>query len=86
MAEVPCTPGVEPVTGGDDLEALLATTWRPQLTVVGLDGLPPTDRAGNVPRPETALKLSLRLPPLVDPDVVLAALERALTNDAPYGA
>jgi acetylornithine deacetylase/succinyl-diaminopimelate desuccinylase-like protein len=86
VAEVPWTPGAGPVTGDDALEALLATTWRPQLTVVGQDGLPPTARAGNVLRPETTLKLSLRTPPLVDPDVVLAALERALTIDPPYGA
>lgn len=86
VAEVPWTPGVEPVTGDDALEALLATTWRPQLTVVGQDGLPPTARAGNVLRPETTLRLSLRLPPLVDPDVVLIALEAALTTDPPYGA
>ncbi len=86
VAEVPWTPGVEPVTGDDPLEALLATTWRPQLTVIGQDGLPPTARAGNVLRPETTLKLSLRLPPHADPDAVLAALERALTADPPYGA
>ena len=86
VAEVPWTPGVSPVTGDDALEALLATTWRPQLTVVGQDGLPDTARAGNVLRPETSLKLSLRLPPHVDPDSVLAALERTLTTDPPYGA
>jgi acetylornithine deacetylase/succinyl-diaminopimelate desuccinylase-like protein len=86
VAEVPWTPGVEPVTGDDALEALLATTWHPQLTVVGQDGLPPTARAGNVLRPETTLKLSLRLPPHVDPDVVSSALERTLTVDPPYGA
>jgi acetylornithine deacetylase/succinyl-diaminopimelate desuccinylase-like protein len=86
VAEVPWTPGVGPVTGDDAVEALLGTTWRPQLTVVGQDGLPPTARAGNVLRPETTLKLSLRLPPHVDPDAVFRALERALTVDPPYGA
>ncbi len=86
VAEAPLTPGVDPVTGDDPLEALLATTWRPQLTVVGQDGLPPTARAGNVLRPETTLRLSLRIPPHVDPDVVLPALERALTTDPPHGA
>ncbi len=86
VGEAPLTPGVDPVTGDDPLEALLATTWRPQLTVVGQDGLPPTARAGNVLRPETTLKLSLRIPPHVDPDVVLAALERTLTTDPPHGA
>jgi acetylornithine deacetylase/succinyl-diaminopimelate desuccinylase-like protein len=86
VAEVPWTPGVRPVTGDDPLEALLASTWRPQLTVTGQDGLPTTARAGNVLRPETSLKLSLRLPPHVDPEAVLAALERTLTADPPYGA
>ncbi len=86
VAEVPWTPGVGPVTGDDTLEALLATTWRPQLTVVGQDGLPASAVAGNVLRPETTLKLSLRLPPHVDPEVVLVALDRALTTDPPYGA
>jgi acetylornithine deacetylase/succinyl-diaminopimelate desuccinylase-like protein len=86
VAEVPWSAGVGAVTGEDPLEALLATTWRPQLTVVGQDGLPATARAGNVLRPETTLKLSLRLPPRVDPDAVLAALERSLTTDPPYGA
>jgi hypothetical protein len=55
VAEVPWSQGVGPVTGDDPLEALLATTWRPQLTVVGQDGLPATARAGNVLRPETTL-------------------------------
>jgi acetylornithine deacetylase/succinyl-diaminopimelate desuccinylase-like protein len=86
VGEAPLTPGVDPVTGDDPLEALLATTWRPQLTVVGQDGLPPTARAGNVLRPQTTLKISLRVPPHVDPDVVLAALEVALTTDPPHGA
>lgn len=86
VAEAPLTPGVDPVTGDDPLEALLATTWRPQLTVVGQDGLPPTARAGNVLRPETTLRLSLRIPPHVDPDVVLTALETALTAGPPHGA
>jgi acetylornithine deacetylase/succinyl-diaminopimelate desuccinylase-like protein len=86
VAEVPWTPGVGPVTGHDPLEVLLASTWRPQLTVVGQDGLPPTARAGNVLRPQTTLALSLRLPPLVDPDVVMGALTERLTADPPYGA
>jgi acetylornithine deacetylase/succinyl-diaminopimelate desuccinylase-like protein len=86
VAEVAWTPGVQPVTGADPLEALLASTWRPQLTVVGQDGLPPVARAGNVLRPQTSLRLSLRLPPHVDPDVVQAALQHVLTADPPYNA
>ena len=47
-------------------EAILNRTWRPYLALVGADGLPAINDAGNVLRPTTALKLSLRLPPLID--------------------
>ena len=56
------------------------------MSVVGADGLPPTSRAGNVLRPRTALKLSIRIPPTADPALALAALREALTTDVPYGA
>lgn len=36
------------------------------LSVVGADGLPETKIAGNVLRPSTTLKLSMRLPPTLD--------------------
>ena len=35
--------------------------------VIGADGLPATDQAGNVLRPSTTLQLSFRLPPTCDP-------------------
>jgi hypothetical protein len=50
----------------DPLQALLARTWAPTLSVTGAEGLPDLQNAGNVLRPYTAFKLSLRLPPLVD--------------------
>ena len=45
---------------------MLNRTWRPALSVTGADGLPPIANAGNVLRPKTSLKLSLRLPPTLD--------------------
>ena len=53
-------------TTKDPVEAILNRTWRPALAVTGADGLPSIDSAGNVLRPKTSLKLSLRLPPTVD--------------------
>ena len=44
-------------------ELVLARTWMPQLSVTGQAGMPSLDQAGNVLRPFTAVKLSLRLPP-----------------------
>ena len=70
----------------DDYELMVANSWRPTLSVIGADGLPLPENAGNVLRPFTTLKLSFRLPPSVDPKAALAAVERALTTDVPYGA
>lgn len=70
----------------DGAEALLAKTWRPALSYTGADGLPSTLSAGNVLRPRTALKLSLRIPPTAEPETVLNELRAALEADPPYGA
>ncbi len=71
---------------GDIAEMVLARTWRPTLSVVGAEGLPSLKDAGNVLRPLTTLKLSVRIPPRVSPDEASRALSEALTVDPPYGA
>jgi acetylornithine deacetylase/succinyl-diaminopimelate desuccinylase-like protein len=76
---------VLPITT-DPREALLNSTWRPSLAVTGAEGLPPLASAGNVLRPRTAFKLSLRLPPLVDAARAVADLKRLLEFDPPYNA
>ncbi len=81
----PFVDGAGPTTD-DAAEQLLARTWLPALSVVGADGLPALARAGNVLRPSTSLKLSLRIPPGCDQAVALAALKAALEADPPYGA
>ncbi len=62
-------------TTTDRVEALLNRTWRPTLSVTGAEGFPDLGSAGNVLRPYTAFKLSLRLPPLVDGADGRAAIE-----------
>jgi len=73
-------------TTTDPLEALLNRTWRPTLSVTGADGFPAIKDAGNVLRPYTAFKLSLRLPPLIDGSVAAAKLKALLEDNAPYNA
>ena len=48
--------------------------------------LPGIDSAGNVLRPKTTFKLSLRLPPTVDGQQATARLKRLLEHDPPYNA
>ncbi|CAM2165869.1 Peptidase M20 dimerisation domain-containing protein [Paraburkholderia sacchari] len=70
----------------DPKEALLDSTWRPSLSVIGAAGLPALADAGNVLRPRTAFKLSLRLPPLVEASKAVAELKALLELDPPYNA
>jgi acetylornithine deacetylase/succinyl-diaminopimelate desuccinylase-like protein len=73
-------------TTTDPVQALLNRTWRPTLSVVGADGFPELKNAGNVLRPYTAFKLSLRLPPLVDGNEAALRLKALLEDNAPYNA
>ena len=70
----------------DRAEALLNRTWRPALSVIGADGFPAIADAGNVLRPSTSLRLSLRLPPPIDGDKAAKTLKHLLEIDPPYGA
>ncbi len=74
-----------PVTT-DPVQALLNRTWSPTLSVTGAEGFPDFKNAGNVLRPYTAFKLSLRLPPLVDAAAAVQALKTLLEDNAPYQA
>ncbi len=73
-------------TTTDPLQVLINRTWKPTLSVTGVDGLPELKNAGNVLRPFTAFKLSLRLPPLVDGNEAAATLKALLEDNAPYHA
>ena len=70
----------------DPVEALLNRTWRPTLSVTGAEGFPALKDAGNVLRPYTAFKLSLRFPPLVDAAAAVQELKKLLEDNAPYNA
>ena len=81
----PFLPGETPMA--EDLsELVLNRTWRPALSVTGVDGMPPLSSAGNVLRPFTAVKLSLRLPPTVEGKRAGELLKQTLERDPPYGA
>jgi len=81
----PFLPGMKPMA--DDLaELVLNRTWRPALSVTGVDGMPPLSSAGNVLRPHTSVKLSLRLPPTMDGKQAGELLRKELLRDPPNGA
>ena len=86
----PFLPGMTPMypadKPGDLTELVLNRTWRPALSITGVDGIPPLASAGNVLRPYTALKLSLRLPPTLDGKRGGELLQDILLKDPPNGA
>jgi acetylornithine deacetylase/succinyl-diaminopimelate desuccinylase-like protein len=84
-SKFPFAPGVQPVTK-DPLELLLNRTWRPALSYIGQAGLPDLLQGGNVLRPKTSIKLSLRVPPSLDATDLDAKLKNLLESDPPYGA
>ena len=81
----PFLPGMTPMSG-DLTELMLNRTWRPALSITGAEGLPALERAGNVLRPYTAVKLSLRLPPTLDGDTAGKLLQQLLLANPPNGA
>jgi len=81
----PWVDGMQPVTH-DLAELVLNRTWRPQLAVTGIGGMPPLDSAGNVLRPQTSVKLSLRVPPTLNGAKAGEFLKQLLEKDPPYGA
>jgi acetylornithine deacetylase/succinyl-diaminopimelate desuccinylase-like protein len=84
-AKFPLLAGMQPMNA-DLTELVLNRTWRPALSVTGVGGLPALDSAGNVLRPCTAVKLSLRVPPTLNATRGGDFLKRLLESDPPYGA
>ena len=81
----PIKGNIRPVS--DDLvELILNRSWRPTLSYLGASGLPEINDAGNVLRPFTSIKLSMRLPPTCSSKIVSKKLKELLLNDPPNGA
>jgi acetylornithine deacetylase/succinyl-diaminopimelate desuccinylase-like protein len=85
VGKYPFVPGMRPVSD-DPVELELNNTWRPALAITGAAGLPLPADGGNVLRPQTTVKLSLRLPPTCDADRAAQRVKALLESNPPYGA
>ena len=83
--EFPWVSKMQPSTENSE-EAVLRRTWKPALSVVGAEGLPPSANAGNVLRPYTELQLSIRIPPFVNQKKAQKAIEKTLIEKPPYNS
>jgi len=81
----PFPPGGQPVST-DPYELILNNTWRPALAITGAAGMPLPADGGNVLRPQTTLKISLRLPPTCEAGRAVRRLKQIVEADPPYGA
>jgi len=81
----PIKGNIRPISD-DMVELILNRSWRPTLSYLGASGLPEINDAGNVLRPFTSIKLSMRLPPTCSAKIVSKKLKELLLNDPPNGA
>lgn len=78
--------GATHLTTDDPKELIRRLTWKPTLEVIGADDIPATKDAGNVLRPKTTLRLSMRIPPTLDAATAAAKLKELLEANPPKGA
>ena len=72
-----CNAQIENISKDNLHELILNSTWRPQLCITGCQGIPDL-RGGNVLRKYTKVKLSIRLPPTMDPDKASKIVKNAI--------
>ena len=73
-------------TTSDPVEEALRQTWKPALSIVGMDGIPAIKDGGNVLRPYSEVKLSMRIPPTLDKEIAVRVMKKALIENPPYDA
>ena len=78
--------GIKPLFDEDHKEMYLNWNWRPSLTVIGIDDIPPTTKAGNVIRKSTKFAVSIWVPPSLKGEYVYDYVKKTLEHNPPYGA
>jgi acetylornithine deacetylase/succinyl-diaminopimelate desuccinylase-like protein len=82
---LPFVNGVNPLSD-NPVELILNRNWRPALSVIGSEGLPSPENAGNVTLPTLRVKLSMRLAPTCEADQAAQLIKKTLENNPPFGA
>ncbi|OGT40176.1 MAG: peptidase M20 [Gammaproteobacteria bacterium RIFCSPHIGHO2_12_FULL_38_14] len=85
LDDLPFQAGVLPESGSI-ADLLIRRSWKPALSVIGIDQVPSIAHAGNVTLPSLSVKLSMRLPPTCDPHQAADALKKTLEANPPHHA
>jgi hypothetical protein len=64
----------------------LLNSWKPQLAVIGMGGLPEPQKAGNVLLPYAEACISVRIPPTKNKEEAKKYVVKRLTENPPYKA
>lgn len=83
--EMPFLSGVKPESNSVS-ELILRRTWKAALSVIGIDGMPSLENAGNVTLPTLSVKLSMRIPPTTNPEKASTILKQLLEKNPPSNA
>ena len=83
--DFPLLDGVEKQVN-DPLDIFLTMNLSPSLSIIGADGIPSIQDAGNVLRTNTDLKISIRTPPGISAEKVAVKVQELLEKDPPNGA
>ena len=67
-------------------EMYLNNTWRPNVSITGIDGVPSVAKGGNVLRESTSVRISMRLAPNANAAEIRNVIEKKLTENVPYNA
>lgn len=82
----PVHEGVQYVEQDNVSELYLNNVWRPNLSITGAEGLPPIVAAGNVLRPSTTIRCSMRLCPTTEAKEANKIMQEKLSTNVPYNA
>ncbi len=85
MKDFPLLEGVKKQVE-DPLDIFMTMNLKPSLSIIGADGIPPIESAGNVLRTNTDLKISIRTPPGIDATLVSEKVQELLESNPPSGA
>ena len=67
-------------------DLVVNNTWQPTLAITGAEGFPEASSSGNVLRPSSSIRCSIRLPPGVNSKEAVETVMKLLKNDPPYNS
>eukprot|EP00824_Muranothrix_gubernata_P021667 TRINITY_DN479_c0_g1_i1.p1 TRINITY_DN479_c0_g1~~TRINITY_DN479_c0_g1_i1.p1 ORF type:complete len:483 (+),score=91.68 TRINITY_DN479_c0_g1_i1:3-1451(+) len=85
VEDMPLLEGCKPFHP-DVTEMVINKSWKAMLCITGAESLPNLENAGNVLRPTTTLKMSMRLPPPLNPYKAMEKAKEILSKDVPHNA